>query len=55
MSKIRSYFELVGFELVLKVTWRHPEAAHEADGLREWDGDGARAGVRSFLETRVLQ
>jgi len=22
---------------------------------REWDADGARAGVRSFLETRVLQ
>jgi streptomycin 6-kinase len=30
-----------GVELVLKVAWRHPEAAHEADGLREWDGDGA--------------
>ena len=26
---------------VLKVAWRHPEAAHEADGLRAWDGDGA--------------
>jgi streptomycin 6-kinase len=30
-----------GDDLVLKVTWRHAEAAHEADGLREWDGDGA--------------
>ena len=30
-----------GAELVLKVGWRHPEAAHEADGLREWAGDGA--------------
>lgn len=30
-----------GAELVLKVAWRHPEAEHEADGLREWDGDGA--------------
>ncbi|MBF6556596.1 MAG: kinase [Acidimicrobiales bacterium] len=30
-----------GAELVLKVAWRHPEAAHEADGLRELDGDGA--------------
>ena len=30
-----------GDELVLKVGWRHDEAAHEADGLREWDGDGA--------------
>lgn len=26
---------------VLKVAWRHPEAEHEGDGLREWDGDGA--------------
>jgi streptomycin 6-kinase len=26
---------------VLKVVWRHPEAEHEADGLRHWDGDGA--------------
>ena len=28
-------------DLVLKVGWRHTEAANEADGLREWDGDGA--------------
>jgi streptomycin 6-kinase len=28
-------------EMVLKVARRHPEALHEADGLREWDGDGA--------------
>lgn len=28
-------------DLVLKVAWRHTEAAHEADGLREWDGEGA--------------
>jgi streptomycin 6-kinase len=27
-------------ELVLKVTWRHPEALHEAAGLRLWDGQG---------------
>jgi streptomycin 6-kinase len=27
-------------DLVLKIGWRHPEAEHEADGLREWDGDG---------------
>lgn len=27
--------------LVLKVAWRHAEGAHEADGLRTWDGDGA--------------
>lgn len=30
-----------GDELVLKVGWRHPEAAHEADALRTWDGCGA--------------
>ncbi|MGB9378023.1 MAG: aminoglycoside phosphotransferase family protein [Mycobacteriales bacterium] len=29
-----------GEEVVLKVAWRHPEALHEADGLREWNGDG---------------
>lgn len=27
--------------LVLKVAWRHTEAAHEADGLRRWNGAGA--------------
>lgn len=30
-----------GDDLVLKVAWRHAEAEHEADGLREWSGDGA--------------
>jgi streptomycin 6-kinase len=30
-----------GNDLVLKVCWPHPEAAHEADGLRTWDGAGA--------------
>lgn len=30
-----------GEELVLKVGWRHPEAEHEPDALRLWDGDGA--------------
>jgi streptomycin 6-kinase len=30
-----------GDDLVLKVCWPHPEAAHEADGLRTWDGAGA--------------
>jgi streptomycin 6-kinase len=28
-------------DLVLKVAWPHPEAAHEADGLRAWAGSGA--------------
>lgn len=30
-----------GDDLVLKVCWRHPEAVHEADGLRAWAGTGA--------------
>jgi streptomycin 6-kinase len=30
-----------GNDLVLKVCWPHPEAVHEADGLRAWDGAGA--------------
>ena len=30
-----------GTERVVKVGWRHTEAAHEADGLLEWGGDGA--------------
>jgi streptomycin 6-kinase len=30
-----------GAERVLKVAWRHPEAEHEADGLRAWAGLGA--------------
>jgi streptomycin 6-kinase len=34
-----------GHELVLKVGWRHRDAAHEADALRFWDGDGA---IRCF-------
>lgn len=31
----------VGRLLALKVAWWHPEAAHEAAGLRAWDGNGA--------------
>ena len=30
-----------GVDFVLKVMWRHPEADHEADGLRVWAGNGA--------------
>jgi streptomycin 6-kinase len=30
-----------GEDFVLKVCWRHPEADHEADGLRTWAGAGA--------------
>ena len=28
-------------DVVLKIAWRHAEAAHEADALRLWDGDGS--------------
>jgi streptomycin 6-kinase len=31
---------LSGADLVVKIAWRHPEAEHEADGLRTWDGRG---------------
>jgi streptomycin 6-kinase len=30
-----------GDERVLKIGWRHPEAEHEANGLRVWAGHGA--------------
>ncbi len=30
-----------GRDAVLKLGWRHPEALHEAEGLRVWDGHGA--------------
>ncbi|MFC7613058.1 aminoglycoside phosphotransferase family protein [Actinokineospora soli] len=30
-----------GTPAVLKIGWPHPEAEHEADALRLWDGDGA--------------
>jgi streptomycin 6-kinase len=33
--------DAAGADLVLKVAWPHPEAAHEADGLRAWAGHGA--------------
>jgi streptomycin 6-kinase len=33
--------DAAGADLVLKVAWPHPEAAHEADGLRAWAGSGA--------------
>jgi streptomycin 6-kinase len=33
-------WDAAGEDLVLKVGWRHDEAAHEADGLRAWAGDG---------------
>lgn len=39
-----------GDELVLKLGWRHPEAEHEADALRVWDGEGA---VRCFATSAL--
>lgn len=33
--------DAAGRELVLKIGWRHDEAAHEAEGLRAWEGRGA--------------
>jgi streptomycin 6-kinase len=33
--------DAAGRELVLKVSWRHDEAAQEADGLMAWGGRGA--------------
>ncbi|WP_203907322.1 aminoglycoside phosphotransferase family protein [Rhizocola hellebori] len=33
--------DVAGQDLVLKVAWRHDEAAHEADALRAWAGQGA--------------
>jgi streptomycin 6-kinase len=39
-----------GTDAVLKITWRHAEAAHEAAGLRAWDGRGA---VRLYRHARL--
>lgn len=45
-----------GDELVLKAGWRHPEAEHEAEALRLWDGDGAVRcdAARSLGDTTAL-
>ena len=45
-----------GNDFVLKVGWPHPEAAHEADGLRTWDGAGAirLCQVSALAEATVL-
>lgn len=39
-----------GADLVLKLVWPHEDAAHEAAGLRAWDGRGA---VRLHAATRL--
>ena len=45
-----------GGDVVLKVAWRHPEAEHEADGLVEWNGEGAvrLLAAEHFDDTTVL-
>jgi len=45
-----------GRSVVLKVGWTHPEAAHEADALRFWAGDGAVRlhAAQSFADTSAL-
>ena len=45
-----------GRDLVLKVGWRHPEAMHEADGLRRWRGQGAVVvfAAETFDQTSAL-
>ena len=44
--------DAAGAELVLKLGWRHSEADHEGDGLREWGGDGiVRLHAAEELET----
>ena len=40
-SWVAPAYTSTGEDVVLKLGWRHPEAEHEADGLRAWDGDGA--------------
>ncbi len=45
-----------GAELVLKVAWRHPESEQEAEGLRQWAGEGAVEvyAVEAFHDTTSL-
>jgi streptomycin 6-kinase len=45
-----------GEDLVLKLAWRHTEAAHEADALGLWDGHGAIRlyAVEHFEQTIAL-
>lgn len=44
--------DLAGEDVVLKVCWRHPEAAQEADGLRTWAGAGA---IRLYQATELAE
>jgi streptomycin 6-kinase len=40
-SWVAPVVDVRGMQLVLKVGWSHPEALHEVEALRLWDGDGA--------------
>jgi streptomycin 6-kinase len=44
--------DAAGNGIVLKVGWPHPEAVHEADGLRTWDGAGA---IRLYRATELAE
>ncbi len=48
--------DAAGTDLALKVGWPHPEALHEADALRTWDGAGAirLCQVNELKEATVL-
>src|SRR5688500_6848534 len=48
--------DATGTDLVLKLAWRHPEALHEAAGLRAWEGDGTVRlhAAEEFPETAAL-
>lgn len=45
-----------GDDVVVKIGWRHPEAEHEAEGLRVWNGAGAARlhAVAEFPDTIAL-
>jgi streptomycin 6-kinase len=48
--------DVTGSDLVLKLAWRHPEARHEAAGLKAWSGNGAvrLCVAEEFPETAAL-
>ncbi len=56
MSWVAPARTATGLEAVLKVGWAHPEAAHEAEGLRCWAGRGAVLlhDVCAFEDTNAL-
>ena len=48
--------DATGTDFVLKLAWRHPEALHEAAGLRAWEGEGTVRlhAAEAFPETAAL-